>query len=82
MTRAPFLVVAALAAWAGAAAADDFIADCEEFKTTNEIEGDCQCMLDATATDPATRDELMATATLDDLEGLSEAAQAVVDACT
>lgn len=68
--------------FAGAAyASDAFIADCEEFKATNGIEGDCKCMAEK-ASEASVADELEATTTLDDLDGLSEAAKAVVDACT
>ncbi|MEM1102971.1 MAG: hypothetical protein AAGH48_02565 [Pseudomonadota bacterium] len=65
----------------GPAQADDFIADCEQFKADNGIDGDCACMAEA-ATDADVRAELMATTTLDDLEGISDAAQAVVDSCS
>ena len=67
---------------AGAALADDaFVSDCEEFKASNGVEGDCECMAEA-ASEAGVSDEIMATETLDDLEGLSDAASKVVEACT
>ena len=71
----------ALIMGAVALADDAFVADCEEFKATNGIEGDCECMAEeAVKADVAA--EIEATTTLDDLDGLSEAAKQVVEACT
>lgn len=60
---------------------DAFISDCEEFKSVNAIDGDCDCMA-AAANEAGVRDEVMATETLDDVGGLSAEALKVIEACT
>lgn len=64
-----------------ALASDEFIADCEEFKEANSVEGDCACMAEAVASDDDLASEIMAMESLDDFDGLSDAAKAIVEDC-
>lgn len=68
--------------YAGAAQAEDpFVSDCEEFKSSNGIDGDCECMAEAAKT-AGVSEEIMATETLEDLNGLSAEALEAIEACT
>ncbi|MEL6665948.1 MAG: hypothetical protein AAFQ24_07405 [Pseudomonadota bacterium] len=75
-------LAAAFAALTTPAFADEaFVKDCEEFKAANGVDGDCSCMAEK-AEEAGVAEEIMATETLDDIDGLSDEAKEVIEACT
>lgn len=78
----PFTVaMAALFISTAAIASDEFVADCEEFKAANGVDGDCECMAAAVEGNQELADEIMGTETLDDIDDLSAEAKEVIESC-
>ena len=69
-------------AFTAAFAGDAFLADCEEFKSANGVDGDCPCMADAVSDNEALAKEIMAMETVDEIDGLSDEAKAVIGKCS
>ena len=66
----------------GANANDEFIAQCEAYAQANGSSIDCECLDEAAEADPSLYEEYAKVATPADAQNLSEAAKAVIAACS